>query len=177
MLLRLLRGLIGLVDRASDVAAAIGMVMIVLMIATVLFEVTSRQVFGFSTIWAYDISRMLNGGLFMIGAAYTLRKGSHVRIDFLFETFSKATRHLLQLLFYVVLLVPVLGLATQYIVLRAHRAFVRGTLENASAWEPLLWPFLTVLAVGVSMLLLQVLAESLRSVLDLIDITRRRTQR
>ena len=177
MVLRLLRGLVGLVDRASDVAAAIGMVMIVLMIGTVLFEVTSRQVFGAPTIWAYDISYMLNGGLFMIGAAYTLRKGSHVRVDFLFETLPAAVQHMLQILLYLGLLVPVLAIGTQMAVFRAHRAYVRGTLENASAWEPILWPFLTILALGLTMLLLQVLAEALRSILDLIDIARRRTRR
>jgi TRAP-type mannitol/chloroaromatic compound transport system permease small subunit len=171
---RALRGLLAVVDRATDVAAAIAMLMIVLMIGTVLYEIVSRQVFRAPTIWAFDVSYMLNGSLFLLGAAYTLRKGGHVRVDFIFEKLPEVLRHAIQLVLYLALLVPVLWLGTNVAISRAHRAWVRGTLENASAWEPVLWPFLTALALGLTLLLAQVVVEAVRSAMAIIDGLRRR---
>jgi TRAP-type mannitol/chloroaromatic compound transport system permease small subunit len=163
-----------MVDRASDAAAALAMLMIVLMIGTVLYEIGSRHFFRAPTIWAFDVSYMLNGGLFLLGAAYTLRKGGHVRVDFLHERMPQALQHVLQLLLFLGLLMPVLWIGTSVAVSRAYRAWVRGTLENASAWEPILWPFLTALAVGLVLLMAQVAAEALRSGMALVDALRRR---
>ena len=38
-------------------------------------EVTGRHFFASPTVWAYDISRMGAGAMFMLGAAYALSKG------------------------------------------------------------------------------------------------------
>ncbi len=174
MLRRGLKWLFAVVDRVSDAAAAIAMFMIVLMIGTVLFEIVSRQVFRAPTIWAFDVSYMLNGSLFMLGAAYTLRKGGHVRVDFLYERLPATVQHLLQFVLYAFLFIPVLWLGTNVAVSRAHRAWIRGTLENASAWEPLLWPFLTALALGLTLLLVQVAIEALRSGVAIVTALRSR---
>ena len=177
MIRKALRGLLAVVDRATDIAAALAMLMIVLMIGTVLFEIVSRQVFRAPTIWAFDVSYMLNGSLFMLGAAYTLRKGGHVRVDFLFEKLPAVLQHALQLLLYLCLLLPVLWLGTNVAISRAHRAWVRGTLENASAWEPVLWPFLTALALGLTLLVAQIAVEAVRSAIAVVDALRRRPAR
>jgi TRAP-type mannitol/chloroaromatic compound transport system permease small subunit len=52
------------------------------------FEVISRYFFRAPTIWAYDISYMLYSAIFMLGAAHTLRRGEHVRTDFLCRILS-----------------------------------------------------------------------------------------
>jgi len=58
----------------------------------VFYEVVSRYFFNNPTIWAYDLSYMLYSPLFMLGAAYTLRQGSHIRTDMLWEKFSEARK-------------------------------------------------------------------------------------
>ena len=49
------------------------------------FEVIARYAFIAPTMWAYDISRMLAGALFMLGSGYALSKGVHIRADFLYR--------------------------------------------------------------------------------------------
>mgnify|MGYP000935934171 CR=1 FL=1 len=71
------------IDRINDVLGGIAMVFLVAMIGDMLYEVISRRVFGAPTMWAYDISFMLNGVGFMFAAGYTLRRNGHIRIDFL----------------------------------------------------------------------------------------------
>src|SRR3546814_15932897 len=53
------------------------------LVGALVYEVVSRYVFNSPTIWAYDVTYMLAGTLFMLGSAYALHKGSHVRADFL----------------------------------------------------------------------------------------------
>ena len=65
--------------------------------------------------------------------------------------------------------IPALGLTTYNSVWKAHRAWERGTLENMSVWEPVIWPFLTGIALGVTALLLQVILESIRHAIGLFD--------
>ncbi|MGA1382904.1 MAG: TRAP transporter small permease subunit, partial [Burkholderiaceae bacterium] len=55
------------------------------------YEIFMRYAFTSPTAWAYDISRMLYGAMFMIGAGYALQKGVHIRSDFLYRNWSVRT--------------------------------------------------------------------------------------
>ncbi|KAA5607472.1 TRAP transporter small permease subunit [Roseospira marina] len=154
-----------LMDRVGSVTAAVAIGLLAVMIACTLYEIVSRHFFNAPTIWSNDVSTMLNGSVFLLGAAYTLRRDGHVRIDFLIGAVPARLRHLIQAVFFLVLFLPALGYGTYFAVTKAWRAWERGTLETASAWEPLIWPFLTGIAIGLVGLLIQVVAESVRHLL------------
>ena len=156
-------------DRIGQALAVIAMAMIIGLIAVMIFEVVARRVFNAPTIWAIDITYMTNGTLFLIGGAYTLQRNAHVRIDFLSSRFPVRVQHAVNLLFYLVIFIPLMWLTSHATVLKAHKAFVRGTLENMSTWEPVVWPFLTGIAMGVVGLTLQVIVESVRHVVGIVD--------
>jgi len=156
-------------DKVGSVLAIVAMVMIVALIGVMLLEVISRYVFNAPTIWAIDITYMTNGSLFLIGAAYTLRRDAHVRIDFLSSRLPKRFQHAINLAFYLFLFLPVMAAVTESSWAKAWRAFERGTLENMSTWEPLIWPFLAGITLGVAGLTLQILIESIRHAIGLVD--------
>ena len=52
----------------------------------------SRYCFDEPTDWAFDITYMLFGAMFMLGAAYALPKGAHIRTDIFWEGFSDRTQ-------------------------------------------------------------------------------------
>ena len=58
------------------------------LIFAMVYEIVARYYFIAPTIWAYDISRMVYGAHFMLGAAYALSKGVHIRSDFLYRDWS-----------------------------------------------------------------------------------------
>ena len=79
------------------------------LIAVVVIEVFSRNDFAQSwptmagailpvhlglgpTVFAYDISRMIAGVLFMAAAGYGLMRGVHIRADFLYRNWSGKTQ-------------------------------------------------------------------------------------
>jgi TRAP-type mannitol/chloroaromatic compound transport system permease small subunit len=156
-------------DRVGSIFGHIAMAMIVFLIVAMLYEVVARKLFNAPTIWAITVSYMFNGTLFLIGAAFTLRVNQHVRIDFLATRLPLRLQHAVNALFYVGLFMPALGVAAWYSSQKAWDAYVDGELEAMSAWEPLIWPFLAGIALGLTSFLLQVLLETVRHVIGIFD--------
>ena len=157
------------IDRVGYVLGHVAMVMIIILITLMLYEVISRRVFDAPTMWANDISYMSNGTLFLMGAAYTLRRGGHIRIDFLSTRFPLRVQHSINLAFYLGIFLPTLGLTSYFSIVKAHKAFLGDEIETMSAWEPLIWPFLLGIAVGVTSLTIQVTLEAIRHVFGIYD--------
>ena len=154
--------LLRVIDRINDVLGAIAMVFLVAMICDMLYEVVSRRVFGSPTMWAYDISYMLNGVGFMFAAGYTLRRNGHIRIDFLSSRFKYRNQDLINIVVYIVLVIPALS----FLIMGAYagwlNAFLTNELEPASAWQPLLWPLYAGILIGYISFVLQSIAELIR---------------
>ncbi len=53
------------------------------------YEVFARYVLRAPTTWAFDVSYMLYGTLFMLAGAYALARNAHVRGDFLYRTWCR----------------------------------------------------------------------------------------
>src|SRR5205807_6815014 len=62
------------------------------LVLAVSYEVIARYAFDAPSIWSFDVTYMLYGTIFMLGAAYALHKGAHIRTDFFYETWSAQTR-------------------------------------------------------------------------------------
>jgi len=115
------------------------------------------------TLWAYDVSRMLYGTLFMLGAGYALSKGVHIRADFLYRNWSARTQGIVDLFLYLTLyfggMICLFWYGTEY----ALNAWMRGERAMDTAWMPLLGPVRTAIPVGVFLLILQGISETLKS--------------
>lgn len=61
---------------------------IIIMTFGVGFEVFVRYALRSPTSWAFDLSYIMYGGLFMMAGAYTLSRDGHVRGDFLYRLWS-----------------------------------------------------------------------------------------
>lgn len=156
-------------DQVSVYLAKIAQIMIVLLISVMLYEVIARRVFSSPTIWSVDIVYMVNGTLFLIGASYTLMRERHVRIDFLATRLPARLQHAINALFYACLFGPLMVMTSQSALHKAIRAFERGTLENMSTWQPVIWPFLAGIALGLMGLTLQILMQLIRHIIGIFD--------
>lgn len=127
------------------------------------YEVVARYVFTAPTMWAYDISRMLYGALFMLGAGYALSKGVHIRADFLYRNWSDRAQGIVDSVLYIVLYFPGLIVFLWTSTDFAYLSWKRGELGMDTAWMPHMGPVKTALPVGILLLLIQGVAETLRS--------------
>ncbi|MCP5365980.1 MAG: TRAP transporter small permease subunit [Hyphomicrobiales bacterium] len=148
--------------RLSERLLSVAMLMALAMMGVTIYEVVARRVFDAPTVWSNDVTYMLNGSLFLLGAASTLLHYRHVTIDIMADRFRTRTRHLILGVVFGFVLLPILVLIDFVAVEKAWAAFASGERESVSAWEPLLWPYLSMVALGLSALSLQMLVQAVR---------------
>jgi TRAP-type mannitol/chloroaromatic compound transport system permease small subunit len=150
------------IDRISGVSGLIAAWLIVPLIGAMCYEVVARYVFHAPTIWAYELTYLLTGAGWLLGMAFTLSRGAHIRIDVVYLNLSPRVQAWIDVLCYLVLLLPFLIWLTSTLDDRAIAAFRSGEKTGQSAWNPPLWPFRAVFFISFALLCLQVIAEILR---------------
>jgi TRAP-type mannitol/chloroaromatic compound transport system permease small subunit len=129
------------------------------LMGSLVFEVIARYFFNAPTTWAYDMSYTLYSAIFLLGAAYALRHGDHVRTDFIYRLLSARWQGIIDSVLYLVFLTPALVLLTVLSAQRAYHSWQIGEVAMSSLWQPPMYPFRMLLPIALTLLLLQVLAE------------------
>lgn len=136
------------------------MLLICLLVISMLYEVAARYIFQAPTLWAFDLSYMFNGSLFLLAGAYSLNHEAHVRIDFISSKFPLRLQQGLNAFVYAVLAGPAFAAFSWVATGKAYKAFLTGELESVSPWAPLVWPFYAALALGLIAFTLQLYLEA-----------------
>ncbi len=105
---------------------------------------------------------ILTGTHFLLGMAYTLTQGAHIRIDIFSGKFSLRTRAVIDLCAYAVVLPLMIWLSS---ALFNHLAagYLRNERSGQSAMNLPVWPFRVVFLVAFTLLALQLLAEVVKA--------------
>lgn len=101
--------MVGYINFADTLSAWFGRVFawsIMAMTIGVCYEVIARYLFNAPTPWAFDLSYMLYGTLFMMAGAYTLSLDGHVRGDFLYRLWRPRTQAAVELVLYFLFFFP-----------------------------------------------------------------------
>ena len=158
-LLAVTRFIDGFTDRTGNVLAWL----MVLLVAVATYEVMARYVFHAPTMWAYDMIYMLYGSMFMLGAAYALLKGAHIRTDMLWEKYSDRKKGIVDSLAYVLFFFPALMLLFFASIDDAFYSWRIGERSEQTAWQPIIYPFKAVIPLAYLLLLIQGVSEFLKS--------------
>ena len=151
------------IDRVAELSGvAIAWLMVPLM-GAVVYEVVARYAFAAPTLWAFDITYMLYGAMFMLGAASALRVGAHIRTDFFWERWSPRTRGVIDTVAYLVFFFPGIALFLWVGWEEAWYAYGIGETSEQTAWRPLLWPLKACIPLAAALLLLQGISELVKS--------------
>jgi len=158
-----LQSLVRSIERTVGWVGVAAALLIVPLVLATCWEVFARYLAGAPTVWAYEVGYILTGSHFLLGTAYTLREGQHIRIDVFTGAMSARTRAIIDLAAYTVMLPVLVWLAwmlLQYLV----AGYARGERSGQSALNLPVWPFRLVFFVSFLLFALQVLAELLKSV-------------
>jgi len=152
------------VDKFTDTTGTWISWLAVPLVLAVSYEVFARYLFSAPTIWSFDVTYMLYGTLFMLGCAYALHKGAHIRTDFFFERWSVRTKGLIDAIAYVVFFYPSLLVFLYISGQEGWYAFEIGETSEQTPWRPILWPFKMVVPLAILLLLIQGVSETIKSV-------------
>jgi TRAP-type mannitol/chloroaromatic compound transport system permease small subunit len=150
-------------DRFTDSTGTLVSWLSVPLVATIAYEVTARYLFNAPTIWAYDATAMLYGTLFMLGGAYALHKGAHIRTDFFWDQFSIRKKGWIDSVSYVVFFFPGLTILLFISFNEAVYSWTIGETSDQTPWRPILWPFKAMVPLACLLLLIQGVSEFIKS--------------
>jgi TRAP-type mannitol/chloroaromatic compound transport system permease small subunit len=128
------------------------------------YEVFVRYVLGAPTTWAYDVSYMVYGALFLLAGPYTLSRNGHVRGDMLYRTWKPRNQARLDLFLYIIFFFPgVLALIYSGYVF-AHMSVLFKEVSIFSPAGAPVFPLKTLIPITGVLLFLQGIVESIRCI-------------
>ena len=155
---------------ADDLSAWFGKVFawcIIVMSFGIGYEVLVRYAFRAPTPWAFDLSYMLYGTMFMMAGAYTLSRDGHVRGDFIYRLWKPRTQAGVELVLYFFFFFP--GVTALVLAGWKYAARSWGYLEvssNSPAGIPI-FQFKSVIVAAGILLFLQGIAQVFRCIICL----------
>lgn len=133
------------------------------LVLVVAWEVIARYFFHAPTIWSFDVTYMLYGTIFMLGAAYALHKGAHIRTDFFYEKWSVQTKGMVDSISYLVFFFPSIVMLLAASGNEAWYAWTINETSEQTPWRPILWPYKAVVPLTCVLLLVQGISEVIKS--------------
>ncbi len=157
-------GFVGRIDRFTDRTGTWIAWLNLPLVLVVSYEVIMRYVFNAPTMWVFDTAYMLYGTIFMLGAAYALHKGAHIRTDFFYERWSVRTKGMVDSISYLVFFFPSLVMFLVASGNEAWYSYTIGEVSEQTPWRPILWPYKMIVPLTCVLLIVQGVSEVLKSV-------------
>ena len=157
-------GFIHFIDKISAWFGKAFAWVILVMTFGVAYEVVARYFLNAPTVWAFDVTYIMYGTLFMMGGAYTLSRDGHVRGDFLYRLWKPRTQARVEFVLYFIFFFPgVLALifaGWKY----ASRSVRYGEVSNYSSADVPIYQFKMIVMVAGILLFFQGIAQVCRCI-------------
>lgn len=141
------------VDYASIKFGRLAMYLIFLMVGVLLLGAVTRNIINIPLSWTVEMAQFTITAYYIVGGAYSMKLGDHVRMDLLYDRYSEKTKARIDSytnIFLVVYLVCLLFgsiSSTLYAIEYDQRKF--------SQWNPSMVPIKIIMVFGIFLMLLQ----------------------
>ncbi len=141
------------VDYLSEKVGRVAMLLIFVMIGVLLLDAVTRNIIRIPLHWGVEMAQFTMAAYYMLGGAYSLQLGDHVRMDLIYDRVSEKTKAKLDvatsgcLLFYLGCLLFGSISSTIYAIETGQRKF--------SMWNPSMVPIKLIMVFGIVLILLQ----------------------
>jgi TRAP-type mannitol/chloroaromatic compound transport system permease small subunit len=144
------------VEAVGRVIGRLCMLLVFVMIGILIYAAVMRTGFNRPPLWTVEMAQFLLTAYYILGGAWTLQLGSHVRMDLLYErcrplkrAFADTITAVCLITYLVVMLIGGVS-STQYALEYGQRA--------ATAWRPPLAPIKILMCAGIFLMVLQAIA-------------------
>lgn len=162
------KAVVSLIDKFTDITGRTIAPLLGFMLVATFAVVVLRYGFSASTQAIQEFVVYLHATVFMLGFAYTLKAGGHVRVDILYQKLSAKRQALVNLFGTLVLLLPMCGfiLYSSYEYVAFSWQLKEGSPEPGGL--PYVYLLKTLIPISALLLLIQGVAEALRNLLIVI---------
>jgi len=144
------------VDKINHAIGHVAMYLLVVMMGILLWSVFSNSL-NKPSIWVMEMAQFTMAAYYLVGAAFSMQQGAHVRMDFLYERWGKRKRSVADsitsicLIFYLGMLV--------FGGWESSSAALAHGQRNHTVWAPYMAPIKIIMTSGMAMMLLQAISE------------------
>lgn len=156
-------GIIRFIDFVVEKLTFVFAILILPLVLANAVEVFWRYFLQDPTIWALDVTTMSFGAFFMLGCAYALQKGAHVRTDMLWDKFSERKKGVIDSLAFILFFIPAMVILLHVSWGSFIDAWNINEKSNSGAWQPIIWPLRAVVPLTFGLLLFQGISELMKS--------------
>ncbi len=155
-----------LIDRFSRTTGRVTAWLTLFMVITTFVIVVMRYAFDVGLIWVQESVTWMHAMVFMIGAAYTLQREDHVRVDIFYREMNARRRAWVDVVGVVVLLLPMCGVLAikAWDFVAVSWALKEASRESGGLPYPLLPLLKTVLVLMPAAVALQGVSLALHSI-------------
>ena len=151
-------------NRIVDLAGLLAAFLLILMILNVAFDVFMRYVFHNSSVGMQEMEWHLFSGVILLGISVALKDEGHVRVDFLYDSFSLKKKALINIFGTILFLIPL-----ALLIIGGSFEFVRDAWETGEISEdpgglPYRWLVKGLIPFSFSFLLLSAVGYILRNI-------------
>jgi TRAP-type mannitol/chloroaromatic compound transport system permease small subunit len=156
--------IIRVIDGFSNITGKLISLTMLFLVLSISYEVVARYFFRSPTVWVFESSSMANGSAFMLGCAYALYKGAHVRTDIFWDNYPERTKGIIDLISYLVLFFPVMITMMLISIDDVVHSYVTGERSQESLWRAIMWPFRAVIPLSAALFMIQGISEVLKCI-------------
>ena len=144
------------IDYWSTKFGRLAMYLIFVMIGVLLLGAITRNILDFPLSWTVEMAQFLMTAYYIMGGAYSMQLGDHVRMDLIYDRCSDLTKAKIDsftsffLVFYLVCLLFGSISSTLYAIEYDQRKF--------SQWNPSMIPIKVIMVFGIVLMLLQAIS-------------------
>ena len=162
---------IGCLDSLAETVGRMVSWLVLLLVLLIGYDVIMRYLFQQGSVALQELEWHLFALLFLFGAAYTQKHDGHVRVDILYRSrlVSGRGRALIDLAGTLLLLIPFCLLVIYSSWPFVESAWQHGESSPDPGGLPLRWLIKATIPAGFALLLLQGLADALKSLLRLLE--------
>jgi len=159
-----MRWLTKTIDRIVVKQAEFTSLLMVILVVMMCYEVVRRYFFNAPTIWGLEFTTFIFGVHFVMGYGYTEHFDGHVRVDIFSSRFPERTQAILYIVLTTFVTLPLVALLS---IWAWDNAITSTKILEAlsSAWAPPIWPVKLLMALGFTLLFLQVLSNLIKRLL------------
>lgn len=141
------------VDYISEKFGRLAMYSVLAMILILVMNAFFRNVLNIPLSWTVEMAQFILAGYYIVGGAYSMQMGDHVRMDLIYDRYSDRTKAKIDvgtsffLVFYLCTLLFGSISSTMYAIEYGQRKF--------SQWNPSMIPIKVIMVFGIVLMLLQ----------------------
>jgi TRAP-type mannitol/chloroaromatic compound transport system permease small subunit len=150
------------IDKLSGWLAIVGAPLAPALAGVVFYDVIVRYFFDAPTFWAYEVSWMLYSANFLLGLAYALREGAHVRVDVILNMFSTRLKSGIEAFFLLTTLLVLCAAVVGYGIDFAIESWKIREGSMLTMWAPPVYHIKILIVMAFFVLGLQGVAEFIR---------------